>query len=752
MKLYRAETGSSIPWNNNNTIETLEQFNEAIEKCTGIPPDIQIILTSRGDIVKENTLKSVVKTTDKNEEELVFCYDTDHLNAEDDIIQMVIEREVPSLKAKRVFQGAAQIQKIHKEFRSKTAQENCRAYKDILNVFKDYTEYVMETIHTHQIMARTIIREQKNQTMAINVGLSSLKTYMNSITEITTSFTKRGKKELKKQTKLLATLDQDLKALEHTELYPAILNLLDSKDRNKKNLKEFLNTDEIERIRKETQVLVNDLTINISDLEQALAELKGFVQDLVDYVSENTHLQWLDDVYSHTTVIIRSAARCQKDANDCYGRGQTALQEMESNQKLDNHHRKFTTLHQLVLYILDDPLTDLEKDDDHLRQYLVQFIDSKRKSMNTYFNSMKTISKIHTHIANIQLLCDQSWDLLEHFKKKFGKRDLQIVRQTLFSYGGLLLEVLRRKRYNYVLTINTSTLMEILAKYHALEETRRGYFLKTVKNSLPFTLIGFDQVAPQGEIQLFGTEQDSNQDEMNEEEVLNIISLMTNIYNSQGPSMAKQPSFLKNPKSLLKASKMDENQKSSSFLDVMTNHLNNMDSDFLTAIWTEFFPEKEVNAKRIKQVIAQQSIIESALNDNEKLNQEEDEKLDQEEDEKLVQKDQKDNEKLVQKDNEKLVQKDNEKFIQKDNEKSKQIDDEHERQLAKLREDIKNLEIEKESLENKVEDLQHTANSIHNESQNQKKINALQAEIAKEEFDQKVYIYIYIKLHLIFFF
>lgn len=524
----------------------------------------------------------------------------------------------------------------------------------------------METINTHHVMVRTIIQEQKNQAMAINVGLSSLETYKDSITEMTTSFTKRGRKELEKQTKLLANLDKYLKVLEKIKLYPAILNLLDSKDRNKKNLKEFLDTDEIERNRKERQALVKNLTINISDLEEELAEVKGYVRELVDYVRNNTHLQWLDGVYSDATVLIQSAVERQKKANNCYRRGQNTLQELESDQKLDNHHRKFNTLHHFILYVLDEPLRSLEKNDDHLRQYLVQLIDSKRRSMNTYFNSMRTISNIQTHIANMQLHCEQGWDLLEDLKKKFGKRDLQIVRQALFSYGGLLLEVLRRKRYNHVLTVNTSTLMEILAKYHALEETRRGDFLKTVKNSLPFTLIGFDQAAPQGKIQLFGTEQDSNENEMDEEEVLDIISAMTNIYNPQGPSMAKQPSFLKNPKSLLKASKTDENQKSFLFLDVMTNHLNDMGSDFLTTIWTEFFPEeevntgriKQVNAERIKQVIAQQSIMESALNDNEKLNQEDDEKLDQ-----------------------------------KVNEKLKQIDDEHEKQLANLREEIRNVSL-----------------------------------------------------------
>lgn len=80
-KMWKRKLSKKKPYNvpikkSINTPFSLEQLYRAIEQCTGIPPNSQILMTSLGIIVKKENIKQVIEAANgvckKTKKKLIF--------------------------------------------------------------------------------------------------------------------------------------------------------------------------------------------------------------------------------------------------------------------------------------------------------------------------------------------------------------------------------------------------------------------------------------------------------------------------------------------------------------------------------------------------------------------------------------------------------------------------------------------------------------------------------------------------------
>ncbi|KAI8979761.1 hypothetical protein BDF20DRAFT_530265 [Mycotypha africana] len=130
-----------------------------------------------------------------------------------------------------------------------------------------------------------------------------------------------------------------------------------------------------------------------------------------------------------------------------------------------------------------------------LREKTKALIGSKRHSIAMFIRNMAVVSEFQRHAGTIQPTVDEHFHYLNEFKRKYdnkddrSKMDLEYVRNTLFSYGALMIELVRRKEYHTLLVSNSNLLADVLAQYRTEEENRRTYFRhKITKLLTPFNV------------------------------------------------------------------------------------------------------------------------------------------------------------------------------------------------------------------------------------------------------------------------
>lgn len=321
----------------------------------------------------------------------------------------------------------------------------------------------MEAINTHALLASKTVQEQKIQTMALSVALENLKSHIGSGTKSVQVFIETAKKELTRQNGLIKSLASDINILRHTSIHQSILEMLEPVNQSKLKLLDFVDVQHINSIKSESVDLYNYLKQKTYELHKVTQELANHERELLEHVAQNSNLQSLDASLSDIKSIASTAQECNEDVNKSLPKVEDTINKLKRDPisiafsnlsintssksalgrrdsspsqtvSLSTAKRKFDSLNHLAIYQLEDPIHKLMKYDAIVRQHASDLVASKRTSISEFFMNMSVVSDLQECIANLEKDAIDSLNRLDQFKKKYGRNDLESVRQVAFSY------------------------------------------------------------------------------------------------------------------------------------------------------------------------------------------------------------------------------------------------------------------------------------------------------------------------------
>ncbi|CAO3644862.1 unnamed protein product [Cunninghamella echinulata] len=192
--------------------------------------------------------------------------------------------------------------------------QQCELYLTLFAKFDTYSQSVFKTIASHTQLSKTLVEEQKAQTMALNVAFTNLESHSKFTNHGVQLFYNMAEKELKKQSALLDTADIDLEILQHIKIHSEFITY--SKDiessssppsssppssssslsimKGKTHLIDLIDTHQVQTAKKDAKEICIYLTNEIQLLKSVITELKEYEDDLRKQIIEDHDLQTLD--------------------------------------------------------------------------------------------------------------------------------------------------------------------------------------------------------------------------------------------------------------------------------------------------------------------------------------------------------------------------------------------------------------------------------------------------------------------------
>ncbi|KAI9028822.1 hypothetical protein CLU79DRAFT_736233 [Phycomyces nitens] len=517
MKLYRAETGQQVDWPSPTTpIITLENFKLELEKCTGIPIDSQILMTSFGTQVKESLVKEVLEATDKDEY-IIFCYDRQYLGASPEEMEELLESEMPQFEpAIPPFEASTALQTLLRSVQKPTPSQRCESYLKLFAKFDAYSQALASAATKHTILARTIVNDQKSQRMALNVAVTNLESHNKLVYQGTQAFCSHAEKELRRQSGLLETTDIDLSLLKAVQIHPRFLEDIENTT-PKSRLIDFVDEQRIVDARHNTHAVCNHLTQEIRELRALATDLKHYENDLQHQIAKDLDLQTLDSTLDDTNSMQTKSQFIRDKIKRDLGRIYSKIADLMGipietlvvqplrlpvgPNTVPNHAKKaFEAFQHLAEIHVNDYLPKLCDYEQIIREKVTELARIKRQAIQAFLTNINIVSQLQSEIAAVTPRLELAESELTEFKHNLGQNDLEMARNVLFSYGALMIEVVRRNEYTTILSEHTNSMAGLLTNYHRQEEDRREKFRRDIGASLPFQIKSLLDSAPQCEI------------------------------------------------------------------------------------------------------------------------------------------------------------------------------------------------------------------------------------------------------------
>ncbi|KAG0190202.1 oligomeric, coiled-coil, peripheral membrane protein [Apophysomyces sp. BC1034] len=586
---------------------SLDELKQELERFTGVPADSQILMTSFGKQVKQEQVNEIIEATGQDEY-IVFCYDRQYLDATPEEISTLLDVEMPSLEPKiQKFDAFSALQSLRISGANPelTLSQTCDRHLSVFTKFDSYSQSLITAATTHTQLAKTIVNEQKSQSMALNVAMINLESHSKAMGQDIQSFSVRAEKELAKQSTLIDAAGVDLDIARSIQIHESIRDIIwiDTSSQVKTRLVDFIDEQRILQVKNETANICNFLTSELRDVRSLATDLKQYEKDLHSHIAEDHNLLLLDTTLADIQEIQTKSQFVRDRINRDLGRIYSKIAELlhvplsslfsslslSSSQArsspilpaegsytpppaLSSHAKKtLEAFNNLTEIHVNDYLPKLYNYETKIRQKVTDLMSIKRRAIESFLKNINIISQLQSEIAAVKPRLERANERLSDFKEKNNQRDLESAREVLFAYGALMIEVVRRKEYITILVESSNTIADLLARYRAQEEDRREYFRHDVSPSLPFKIQNIGDAAPLCEIT--AVNENNNNPKIDRGDIIALITLLSQFYSGLrtqniSVSSAKRKPLVKNKRS--------DMMQSSSHLTKLTRSSNQM--------------------------------------------------------------------------------------------------------------------------------------------------------------------------------
>ncbi|KAF1806515.1 hypothetical protein FB192DRAFT_1008541 [Mucor lusitanicus] len=640
MKVYRSETGIQIKCANTSDIQTLSELKETIENACGVPIENQVLMTSLGIQVRDTNLSHVVKSQG-SDESIVLCYDTRCYNTEaEENIQAVLEEEIPVLERQILpIDGISLTKQFKKSIKTLSPDDACKESLKLFNAIDHYSRSLIDTATTHFELSGRILNEHEIQQSALNVAMKNLETHSNPTKTRLFLYLRRAEQVLNKQRPTLANVDRDLLILSKLKIHDSVRNVLIPDDHSKQYLIDFVDKQNIMQIKSATAQLCERLSAGTSEMKGFFDQINTDTSYLKERVQNSINMYTLREIFAEIKVYMKSLkekrSKMKRDLQRAYEKlslisdtpitaqfsslaldesrfgDSTALSNDGSSMpatasfaaltrrgsKTSSSTKVFDSFLHFAAINIKESLPEMAQYELAVRQRTEQLLSSKKKAIAVFVSCMKIISNFQMmlHEANIDL--DNHNKHMDDFRKRHKGNDLQILPQIVFSYGAIMIEILRRREYTNLLVTNSTLIGDVLGQYRAFEESRREYFRQRVVKEMPFKLSmsEIDKASPQSEISVNGNDSNTQLD-IGIEDITQFISVVQHLYvdtpliasgsrtlDSPGGSSSDQSDSSGSPR------KAEKDKPLFIVLSTMKQELDNMKLQWMTSVRNHLF-------------------------------------------------------------------------------------------------------------------------------------------------------------------
>ncbi|CAO0799710.1 unnamed protein product [Mucor circinelloides] len=641
MKVYRSETGIQIKCANTSHIQTLSELKEIIENACGVPIDNQVLMTSLGNLVRDTNLSHVVKSQG-SDESIVLCYDTRCYVAEaEENIQAVLEEEIPVLERQILpIDGSSLTKQFKRSIKTLSPDDACKESLKLFNAIDHYSRSLIDTAITHFELSGRILNEHEIQQSALNVAMKNLETHSNPIKTKLFLYLRRAEKDLNRQRPTLSRLDRDLLMLSKLKIHNSMRKVLIPDDHSKQYLIDFVDKQNIMQIKSATAQLCDRLSAGISEMKKSLDQINADNSYLNERAQDSINMYTLREIFAEIKIYMKNLkekrSKMKRDLQRAYEKlslisdtpisaqfSSLALDESRYGEstalsndmpntasfaalarkgsKVSSSSKVFDSFLHFAAINIKESLPEMAKYELAVRQRTEQLLSSKKKAIAMFISCMKAIANFQQLIHDANMDLDSNNKLMDDFYERYKDNDLQILPQLVFSYGAIMIEILRRREYTNLLVSNSTLIGDVLGQYRASEESRRAYFRQSVMREIPFKLAmsEIDKASPQSEISVNGNDSNTQLD-IGIKDVNEFISVVEHLY-VDTPLIASGSRALDSPS----VSSSDQSDSSGSpretemdkplfiVLNAMKKELDNMKLQWMTSVRDHLFDGKD---------------------------------------------------------------------------------------------------------------------------------------------------------------
>ncbi|RUS27458.1 hypothetical protein BC938DRAFT_483221 [Jimgerdemannia flammicorona] len=454
--------------------------------------------------------------------------------------------------------------------------QHCDLYLGLFRNNDALSQTYLQTTTSHAHLAGDLCAEQRIQHMALNVAQANLDAHARSSAQQHDRFSELSRRDLARQSAVLAGIDADVEALRRVRVHPRVVEnmVINGKKGGKDGmtLAEFVDLKEVAEARSRAKSAyeglvgqTQDLFTTVVGIQQGTEGLKrqGFGDvdlKLVDAKAAEVE-EALHKVVEIRDKIQRDLSRVQDKIAELlhhppFPQPNTSTSTTRSGAQLapvsaatgfpapaplPSHARKtFEAFDHLAEIHMREYLPELERREDQARRGVLYLAQSKARMIDAFARQMKSVSQLQSAIAGIVPTMNTIEGGVKALRREVDEGPCGGVKRVVAAYGALMIELVRRKEYTNILLENASTLADLLAHFRSQEQRRRDTFRSDLGKSLPFGIDGMEDLPPYPEISMPG--QRDRLPEIGKDDVKDLLSFLRTTYMPAPPSVDITPS------------------------------------------------------------------------------------------------------------------------------------------------------------------------------------------------------------------
>ncbi|KAL2867102.1 autophagy protein ATG11 [Aspergillus lucknowensis] len=460
LHIYIAHTGEHL-LADTGSFSTTDTLRSWITQNASIPPQRQILMTSRGKNVKIQTLAT---------ESEIFVYDRRYVSEQDNV-------ELPKLPSPQPLE-------LDNPPDTLSDQNDLQAWRSLYLARKTWAFKLAERCNS----AERGIHEQNERTEIVNraagVALENLKTHVVSL-ENRFREAQEWVKDLTKEQQ--SALESWRRALTALETIPARKDFSflgrpstpkKDTDRSTGTLLDYVDSGEVHKAALEASAASMRFTRQFEDIERVVRDITADTQRLLDNVPPSGS----DGVEGLIQEVETISRKIQSD--------------YEHVLALPNNQKTLANISRLALNHTQDLLPSLVEIGVEIREGLREAATRYNSAAKAALIHTKSISSIESRLADVQ-------NQIANLNFESDAFDLlYTVFHMPLLYGSVLVESVRRREFNEKMKSDSLTLAEEMSVFQDEEQRRRKKWMKNMGEFISTT----DTTTPGIEVNLRGHE------------------------------------------------------------------------------------------------------------------------------------------------------------------------------------------------------------------------------------------------------
>ena len=444
---------------------------EWIQDRIGMAVESQILMTSLGQLLRADSQIDQHLTDDIHGHVVIYVYDRRLLDTsytEDDSDEASCSSTPLSSS---ISDNGSIWQRLNNMKQMEAPLMDLRlAYLNVFEANQQQAASYLVRIQQNQGQCTTLVDAARRQVDALHVALKNLQMHCHVVVESWTTFDKMSAKEFDHFDDLMSQFENDLAALAHVPVHPALRH-------GDNSVMRLLDWVDVRSYRQNMAQAQREYGL----LKKEKASLQASTRSL--QVGSDREIQRPVDVdFRELDKSISDATSIVKRSSEIHDKIAADLKEAQAVVQ-----RSFASaqprLDKLLKQHLADLLPELSRSDAALRNAVAFLIENHRRLRSAFISRLRLISQHQSSIVQIKPQLEEVKQCFEHVKQLFS--EFLVLHRMPAAFGAAMAEIVRRKSFMMLYSKKVTDIADALSRLHDNEVKRRGSFQHEITPYLP---------------------------------------------------------------------------------------------------------------------------------------------------------------------------------------------------------------------------------------------------------------------------